>query len=47
MPVEHVALQAAADGFIEGLEASGLVKGTDFNIKLMNAGGKDAERGKH
>ena len=43
MPVEHVALQAAADGFIEGLEASGLVKGKDFNIKLMNAGGKDAD----
>ena len=43
MPVEHVALQAAADGFVAGLEESGLVKGKDFNIKLMNAGGKDAD----
>ena len=43
MPVEHVALQAAADGFVEGLEASGLKKGKDFTIKLMNAGGKDAD----
>ena len=43
MPVEHVALQAAADGFVAGLEESGLVKGKDFTIKLMNAGGKDAD----
>lgn len=43
MPVEHVALQAAADGFVEGLKASGLKEGKDFSIKLMNAGGKDAD----
>jgi len=43
MPVEHVALQAAADGFVEGLKASGLKEGKDFKIKLMNAGGKDAD----
>ena len=43
MPVEHVALQAAADGFVKGLEDSGLTKDKDFTIKLMNAGGKDAD----
>ena len=43
LPVEHVALQAAADGFVAGLEASGLKNGKDFKIKLMNAGGKDAD----
>ena len=43
MPVEHAALQAAADGFVEGLKASGLAENKDFTIKLMNAGGKDAD----
>ena len=43
MPVEHVALQAAADGFVDGLTSAGLKEGKDFSIKLMNAGGKDAD----
>lgn len=43
LPVEHPALQAAADGFVAGLKESGLSEGKDFTIKVMNAGGKAAD----
>ncbi len=43
LPVEHVALQAAADGFVQGLKDAGLEEGKDFKINLMNAGGKAAD----
>ena len=43
LPVEHPALQAAADGFVAGLKSSGLEEGKDFTIKVMNAGGKSAD----
>lgn len=43
LPVEHPALQAAADGFVLGLKEAGLKEGTDFSIKVMNAGGKAAD----
>lgn len=43
LPVEHAALQAAADGFVAGLKEAGLTENNDFTVKVMNAGGKDAD----
>lgn len=43
LPVEHVALQTCADGFVEGLKEAGLVEKKDFSIEFKNAGGKDVD----